>query len=96
MLRPMTSERTSPDGFDHDIGRRRFLLGAALLGGAAGVGLTRADAADAAADATTGTFSLRDYGAVGNDTANDAPALQAALNAVADAGGGVLFVPPGV
>ena len=70
-----------------------------MLGSAAGVGLTRAGAADAAvgaAAATTGTFNLRDYGAVGNDTANDAPALQAALNAVADAGGGVLFVPPGV
>lgn len=40
-------------------------------------------------------FNLRDFGAVGNGVTNDGPALQAALNALAQAGGGNLFVPAG-
>lgn len=42
-----------------------------------------------------GVLNLRDFGAVGDGTTNDAPALQAALEALADAGGGTLLVPPG-
>ncbi|MCS6860273.1 MAG: hypothetical protein NZT92_08135 [Abditibacteriales bacterium] len=42
-----------------------------------------------------GALNLRDFGAVGDGATNDAPALQAALNALADAGGGTLLVPPG-
>lgn len=36
---------------------------------------------------------VRDYGAVGNGTANDAPAIQAAINALGTAGGVVQFGP---
>lgn len=83
--------------FEGDIARRRFLLGAGLITGGAGLALGVAPAASAAPAATaSGTFSLRDFGAVGDDKADDAPALQAALEALADAGGGVLLVPPGV
>jgi Pectate lyase superfamily protein/Carboxypeptidase regulatory-like domain len=41
------------------------------------------------------TISLADYGAVGDGVTDDGPALQSALNALADAGGGNLFVPDG-
>jgi hypothetical protein len=40
-------------------------------------------------------FNLAEFGAVGNGIADDGPALQAALNAIADAGGGTLLVPAG-
>src|ERR1044071_782374 len=41
------------------------------------------------------TFSLQDFGAVGDGVADDGPALQAALDALAAAGGGTLVVPAG-
>ena len=44
-------------------------------------------------DATV--ISLADFGAVGDGTTDDGPALQAAVDALATAGGGVLFVPAG-
>ena len=41
------------------------------------------------------TFTLTDFGAVGDGVADDGPALQAALDAIGEAGGGTLFVPAG-
>ncbi len=41
------------------------------------------------------TLNLMDFGAVGNGTTDDGPALQSALNALAAAGGGTLIVPEG-
>ncbi|MFE7624617.1 glycosyl hydrolase family 28-related protein [Streptomyces sp. NPDC057509] len=40
-------------------------------------------------------FNVRDRGATGGGVANDAPAIQATLNAARDAGGGVVLVPAG-
>ncbi|HEY6121765.1 MAG TPA: carboxypeptidase regulatory-like domain-containing protein [Pyrinomonadaceae bacterium] len=41
------------------------------------------------------TVNLRDFGAVGDGETNDGPALQSALDVLANAGGGTLYVPPG-
>jgi hypothetical protein len=43
----------------------------------------------------TAELNLRNFGAVGNGIADDGPALQRALDALATAGGGTLQVPPG-
>ncbi len=40
-------------------------------------------------------LNLSDFGSVGDGTTNDGPALQAALDALADAGGGTLLIPAG-
>ncbi len=45
--------------------------------------------------ATSTELNLRDFGAVGDGVADDGPAFQAALDALAAAGGGTLFVPEG-
>src|SRR5262245_8646067 len=57
-----------------------------VVGGAAVALVTAASAA---------TFNVRDYGAVGNGTTNDTPAINAAINAANSAGGGVVQFPAG-
>ncbi|HEU4432812.1 MAG TPA: carboxypeptidase regulatory-like domain-containing protein, partial [Pyrinomonadaceae bacterium] len=42
------------------------------------------------------SFSLADFEAIGDGAADDGPALQRALDAVAEAGGGTLFIPAGL
>ena len=51
------------------------------------------DAAPAAVPASV--YNVRDYGAVGNGTADDRAAIQAAIDAAHAAGGGVVYLPAG-
>lgn len=46
-------------------------------------------------NSTLNDFNLLDFGAVGDGITDDGPALQSALDAIAIAGGGTLFVPAG-
>lgn len=45
--------------------------------------------------ASTPVFNVRDYGALGNGTANDTAAITSALTALVTAGSGTLYFPPG-
>ena len=68
-------------------------LGAAL---AAGARASRVEPARAPApQAPAQTFNLADFGATGDGVTDDGPAVQAALDAVMQAGGGTLLVPAG-
>jgi parallel beta-helix repeat protein len=42
------------------------------------------------------TYNVKDFGALGNGIANDRPALQAALDAAYEAGGGTVYIPKGI
>ncbi|WP_413207570.1 glycosyl hydrolase family 28-related protein [Rhodospirillum sp. A1_3_36] len=44
---------------------------------------------------TLGAYDVKDYGATGNGTTNDQPAIQSAINDAQSAGGGTIFFPPG-
>ncbi len=65
----------------------------AMLG--AGVSASGGSGSGATATAAAGNFVLTDFGAAGDGTTDDGPALQAALDALAEAGGGTLLVPAG-
>jgi hypothetical protein len=68
------------------------------VAGFATVGLTAAAAGvvlGVGAAHAAGTFNVRDFGAAGNGTHNDSPAIQAAVNAANNAGGGTVQFPTG-
>ena len=46
--------------------------------------------------AKVGTFNVRHYGAAGDGTVNDAPAINKAIDACNAAGGGTIFIPAGI
>ena len=60
-----------------------------------GAGADAAAARDAIDAGRKQVFNVKDYGAVGNGTANDTAAIQAAINAAGVAGGGQVFLPTG-
>ncbi|MFE9381369.1 glycosyl hydrolase family 28-related protein [Streptomyces sp. NPDC006855] len=46
-------------------------------------------------ESSTDWLNIRDFGAVGDGVTDDAPAIQAAIDAASEAGGGTLYVPAG-
>jgi hypothetical protein len=91
---------------DSRFSRRELLasLGAAGLTVAAG-GIWQASAASPTSvgqsvssvqQATYGILNVKDYGAEGDGANDDTAAIQAAIDACADRGGGVVFLPPGI
>jgi hypothetical protein len=75
--------------------RRRGILKAGAIGAAAvgGVALTRGSGAEAASLTPVRAFDVREFGAKGNGAADDSDAVQAAVDAAAEAGGIVFFSP---
>ncbi|MCM3903756.1 MAG: carboxypeptidase regulatory-like domain-containing protein [Pyrinomonadaceae bacterium] len=65
------------------------------VGTARPVGSTRTVHSTPAPPSDENTFDLTAFGAVGDGVTDDGPALQSALNSIAQAGGGILFVPAG-
>jgi hypothetical protein len=73
--------------------RRGFLRNLAFLsGGVATVPLLGSRPLDRGDPAV---FDISDFGAVGDGTTNDAPAIQAAIDRCSESGGGTVLVPPG-
>jgi polygalacturonase len=85
----------------HETARRRFLgkaAGAAAVSAAVIGGAELAGASPAAAQTTTvpGFYDVTAYGALGNGSHDDTPAIQNAINAAAaNEYGGVVFLPIG-
>ncbi|MFD9303412.1 glycosyl hydrolase family 28-related protein [Streptomyces sp. NPDC060048] len=75
---------------------RRSLLTGAVAGLAAGAAvMTTGGTAAAAAAGAPDWFDVKAYGAIGDGAADDAPAIQRALDAAAAAGGGTVYFPVG-
>lgn len=77
---------------------RRALLTGAVAGLATGAAVLTTGGSAAAAPTAAGTpdwFDVKAYGAVGDGAADDAPAIQQALDAAAAAGGGTVYFPVG-
>lgn len=75
------------------IGRRRLFAGSASLAFSAGLVLPAL--ADNPVLRLDGVFNVRDYGAKGDGTSIDSPAIDRAIAAAAAAGGGTVLLPPG-
>ena len=62
---------------------------------AVGVALVLVATVEAIGAQTPGFFNVRQFGASGNGTASDTNAINKAIDACADAGGGIVYVPAG-
>jgi hypothetical protein len=69
--------------------------GKIVSGGLAPASTTTSPANKTTATVAEAVFNFAEFGAVGDGITDNGPALQAALNAIGAAGGGILFVPAG-
>jgi hypothetical protein len=74
---------------------RRRLGGLAAVAAATGAAVVAGTPSPALAVQPVPWFDVRDYGAVGSGAVNDRPAIQAAVDAAAAAGGGIVLAPTG-
>jgi polygalacturonase len=93
------SNRLTPELTMNDLefSRRQALgrLGLMAAGAAAASSVT-VGAQDRTSPASGMAYNVRDFKAVGDGKTKDSPAIQAAINAASEAGGGTVFVPNGV
>ena len=90
---PELTRSAGATGFERALRSRRRFLGRLLGAGAVAALTTPSFAAEVAR--RTGAHSVRDFGAAGDGATLDTQALQAAIDACAQTGGGTVFVPPG-
>lgn len=76
--------------------RRSVIAGAVSVAASAGIVAAQPGNAQAASSATPNWFNVVDYGAAGNRTTDDTAAIQAAMTACANNGGGVVYFPIGM
>lgn len=75
---------------------RRTFIGLSLGAGLVAVALPACAQQDGQKSETSRVFNVRDFGARGDGTGDDAPAFQRAIDAAATAGGGTVRFDPGV
>lgn len=95
---PGNIAQSAVSGLPADIAARPTSATLAATGGAALVGFQQAGTGAAARnlrDKARETVSVKDFGAVGDGSADDSAAVQAAVDAVFAAGGGTVYFPAG-
>ena len=88
---------TIPPGYTATVNGLPYTLPSGVLADVQAGGMLILDqgrATQSAAVATPGWFNVKDYGALGNDAADDTAAIQSAINA-ASVNGGVVYFPAG-